>query len=223
MDLKTVFFLLLIVLALILIALHVYDYYVLPKECTLLQREKLEHDQWKTLIKEKQPLIIRQGVDTNQPILEGDDSSPQVSKDCLATLESWTSSLCTHRNHDVHLLTQETQHPPVRVFAHDNLYLVEQGAVHFQLYLPKEYHKLRKTNSRDGILVSPRIVKCYDGSNRDDVEHVEVIIRAGQVLSIPPQFVYSYHATGSAENPVRLIHLVGQTPITHLLAWLKIG
>lgn len=223
MDLKTVFFLLLIVLALVLIALHVYDYYVLPKECTLLQRENLNHDQWKTLVKEKQPIIIRQGIDMTKPILQGDASSSTVSKDCHDTMSEWTSSLCTHRNTEVHQIEEETKHPPVRLFGQDNLYLVEKGAVHFQIYLPKEYHKLRKTNSRDGVLISPRIVKCYDSSNRDDVEHVEVIIRAGQVLSIPPQFVYSFHASGTKEAPVRLIHLVGQTPITHLLAWLKIG
>ena len=61
MDLKTIFILLVIVLALVLIALHVYEYYQLPKEFTLLQRDSLSHDQWKQLVKEKQPMIIRKG------------------------------------------------------------------------------------------------------------------------------------------------------------------
>ena len=223
MDLKTIFILLVIVLALVLIALHVYEYYQLPKECTLLQRDSLSHDQWKQLVKEKQPMIIRKGFSQDKPLTQLQDEQKNLTPDTIDRLNHWTSTLCTHRPYGIHTLDKDLEHPPVRVYAQDNIYLVLEGEIRFEIYLPKEYHKLRSNQSREGVLISPRVCKTYHTSNKDDVEHVQVIIRKGQVLSIPPQFVYSYHVSATPEKPVELVHYLGQTPITHVLAWLKIG
>ena len=118
------------------------------------------------------------------------------------TFREITSPLSIYTNTMISFLPKIFSSPLTRRLVNLNLFLVEEGSINFQLYHPK-YHKfLAKDKKECSVLdgeVWNTIVKVSDQAN-----YIEIIVRSGQALIIPFQWIYKYNCLETS----RLINFI---------------
>lgn len=184
------------------------DYQLLKDKTDLLEAFKITNQ---TVHKEK--LNIKQilelygqdkggFVDCRQPDLLNEQEREK--------LLAFRSPLCQRLDLLFSLLPTNYQSPLTRYFTNLNLYLIKEGHLSFKLYHPK-YHKHLAYQSN-----SSRQLEIWETKPTlsDQAQYIEVIVRTGQGILIPPTWIYSF----TCQGPTSMVHLTTTNLAANLFA-----
>ncbi len=119
-----------------------------------------------------------------------------LSENLLDSFKKISSPITIYNNTSISFLAKDFKSSLTKRLVNINLFLVERGSISFQLYHPKYSQYLETVNSEeidevDKNLNYSQIWKTVEKLS-DKANYIEVILRKGQVLIIPNQWIYNY-------------------------------
>ena len=105
-------------------------------------------------------------------------------------LQEYLSPICMYSDITLSLLPKNYTSQLHRRYYNLNLYIIENGSVIFQLYHPKYQKYLKHINDKTDTINTQ--LWELNGNISNDAKYIEIIIRKGQAVIIPYQWIHKY-------------------------------